>query len=167
MGSKPFRFCLLAKLHIKCISLVLRYGVDAVGLFCVPAEGPHGFYSIGRQVLFPWLLPCWLRCTSRTLESLTRAMNNLIERLHASFFLYLLPEPFQFLSVASYLSAPLLIGASLTIAGLRTWHTAQPDGGLSALKAMNVIMLTGVLVWAVSMIAVSISSTLRCSYMTT
>lgn len=53
---------------------------------------------------------------------MTRAFNNLTERLHASFFLYLLPEPFQFLSVATYLSAPILIGAALTIAGLRLWR---------------------------------------------
>merc|ERR1712093_566536 len=24
-----------------------RYGIDSVGLFAVPAEGPHGFYTIG------------------------------------------------------------------------------------------------------------------------
>lgn len=54
---------------------------------------------------------------------MARAFNNLTERLHASFFLYLLPEPFQFLSVATYLSAPILLGAALTIAGLRLWRT--------------------------------------------
>lgn len=54
---------------------------------------------------------------------MARAFNNLTERLHASFFLYLLPEPFQFLSVATYLSAPILTGAALTIAGLRLWRT--------------------------------------------
>jgi hypothetical protein len=60
---------------------------------------------------------------------MARAFNNLTERLHASFFLYLLPEPFQFLSVATYLSAPILIGAALTIAGLRLWRksTAPTD----------------------------------------
>lgn len=52
---------------------------------------------------------------------MTRAFNNLTERLHASFLLYVLPEPFQFLPVATYLSAPILIGAALTIAGLRIW----------------------------------------------
>ena len=73
-----------------------------------------------------------------------RAMNNLIERLHASFFLYLLPEPFQFLSVASYLSAPLLIGASLTLDGLRIWYKLQ-FSKLSGLLAIIITLATGII----------------------
>ena len=97
-----------------------------MGLFAVPADGPHGFYTIGRIV-----------------ESLLRTANNIVERLHASYFLYLLPEPFQFLSVASYLSASVLIGASLTFAGLRSWHYSPAGTGLKALAGVLVSYLTG------------------------
>ena len=97
-----------------------------MGLFAVPADGPHGFYTIGRIV-----------------ESLLRTANNVVERLHASYFLYLLPEPFQFLSVASYLSAPILIGASLTFAGLRSWQYSPAGTGLSALVGLLVSYLMG------------------------
>ena len=69
----------------------------------------------------------------RIAEAQLRAMNNLLERLHASFFLYLLPEPFQFLSVASYLSAPILLGAALTISGLRKWRTAPTKTAVQSL----------------------------------
>lgn len=69
----------------------------------------------------------------RIAEAQLRAMNNLLERLHASFFLYLLPEPFQFLSVASYLSAPILLGAALTISGLRKWRTAPTNTAVKSL----------------------------------
>lgn len=58
---------------------------------------------------------------------MARAINNLIERLHASYFLYILPDPFTFLPVASYLPGTLLLAASSTIAGLRTWSGKSGD----------------------------------------
>lgn len=90
-------------------------------------------------------LPLNSRSRHRTVESLCRASNNIIERLHASFFLYLLPEPFQFLSVASYLSAPLLIGASMTIAGLRTWSDTSPGSAISAISVVAISHALGLL----------------------
>lgn len=127
-----------------------RYGIDSVGLFAVPAEGPHGFYTIGRYALSR--LQNRAHCTTadyhpvhRVVESLARALNNLVERLHASFFLYLLPEPFQFLTVASYLSAPILIGASLTVAGLRIWHGTPLGSGIPALTAVCLSYLVGII----------------------
>jgi TRAP-type C4-dicarboxylate transport system permease small subunit len=88
-------------------------------------------------------------------ESLTRALNNLVERLHASFFLYLLPEPFQFLTVASYLSAPILVGASLTIAGLRIWHTTSVGSGMPALTAVCWSYFAGLVSFAITGVWVS------------
>lgn len=26
----------------------IRYGVETIGFFAVPAEGPHGFFDLGR-----------------------------------------------------------------------------------------------------------------------
>jgi ACR3 family arsenite efflux pump ArsB len=57
----------------------------------------------------------------------------------------MLPEPFQFLSVASYLSAPLLIGASLTIAGLRIWNDASDGTALPALVTVALSYVFGIL----------------------
>ncbi|KAG0666333.1 Glycosyl phosphatidyl inositol protein transamidase complex subunit [Rhodotorula mucilaginosa] len=85
-----------------------RYRIDAIALFGVPAEGPHGFHALGRAT-----------------ESLVRSLNNLLERLHASVFLYLMTSVDTFISVSNYLAAPILIGAGLTIDGLITWSQAS------------------------------------------
>lgn len=77
-----------------------RYRIDSLTLYCTPATGPHGFHTLGR-----------------TLESTLRSFNNLLERLHASYFFYLLPRPNYFIPVGNYLPAAVLLGASLTIGG--------------------------------------------------
>lgn len=77
-----------------------KHRIDAVTFYAVPAEGPHGFHSLGRIV-----------------EGAVRASNNLLERLHASFFFYLIPAPDKFLPVGHYLPAAVLLGASLTLGG--------------------------------------------------
>jgi len=55
------------------------------------------------------------------MESTLRAINNLLERFHASFFFYLLPHPGWFHKIGSYLPAAILIGAGMTIEGLQMW----------------------------------------------
>jgi glycosylphosphatidylinositol transamidase len=55
------------------------------------------------------------------LESTLRSINNLLERLHASFFFYLLLHPGWFVKIGNYLPAAILIGAGLTIGGIRMW----------------------------------------------
>ncbi|OWZ51875.1 glycosylphosphatidylinositol transamidase [Cryptococcus neoformans 125.91] len=77
-----------------------KYRIDSLTLYCTPATGPHGFHTLGR-----------------TLESTLRSFNNLLERLHASYFFYLLPRPNYFIPVGNYLPAAVLLGASLTIGG--------------------------------------------------
>lgn len=89
----------------KTTTLVLittnRYRIDSLTIYCTPATGPHGFHTLGR-----------------TLESTLRSFNNLLERLHASYFFYLLPFPDHFIPVGNYLPAAVLLGASLTVGGL-------------------------------------------------
>ncbi|KAI0079873.1 Gaa1-domain-containing protein [Panus rudis PR-1116 ss-1] len=84
--------------------LLHRFRIDAFTIFAVPANGPHGFHAIGRIV-----------------ESTLRTMNNLLERLHASFFFYLLVLPATFLKIGSYLPSAVLIGTALLFAGLDEW----------------------------------------------
>lgn len=48
-------------------------------------------------------------------------MNNLQERLHASFFFYLFTGPDHFLVIGKYLTAAVLIGIYLELEGLWTW----------------------------------------------
>lgn len=47
-----------------------------------------------------------------------RTANNLLERLHASFFFYILTTPGTFLTVGSYLPCVLLISIAMMIGGL-------------------------------------------------
>ncbi|TDL21581.1 Gaa1-domain-containing protein [Rickenella mellea] len=84
-----------------------RYRIDAITIFAVPAMGPHGFHAIGRVV-----------------ESTLRTMNNLLERLHASFFFYILTTPGTFLKIGHYLPSVVLISVALMFGGLREWNQA-------------------------------------------
>ncbi|KZT55125.1 Gaa1-domain-containing protein [Calocera cornea HHB12733] len=81
-----------------------QFRIDAITLFARPSMGPHGFHSLGKLT-----------------ESLLRTMNNLLERLHASFFFYLLSSPASFLKIGSYLPCSVLIGVGCLIGGLRAY----------------------------------------------
>jgi hypothetical protein len=59
-----------------------------------------------------------------TVESTLRTMNNLLERLHASFFFYIMTTPSTFLKIGSYLPSVVLVAASLMFGGLREWVNA-------------------------------------------
>ncbi|WVW84278.1 hypothetical protein I302_106308 [Kwoniella bestiolae CBS 10118] len=80
--------------------VLARHRIDSLTLYCTPSTGPHGFHTLGR-----------------TLESSLRSMNNLLERLHASYFFYLLPRPWNFIPIGHYLPSAILLSASLTIGG--------------------------------------------------
>ncbi|TFK30134.1 Gaa1-domain-containing protein [Coprinopsis marcescibilis] len=84
-----------------------RHRIDAFTMYAICAQGPHGFYAMGRVV-----------------EATLTAMNNLLERLHASFFFYLLTGPYTFLKISSYLPSPVLISVAMMIQGLTTWSQA-------------------------------------------
>ncbi|KAH8116816.1 Gaa1-like protein [Phellopilus nigrolimitatus] len=88
-------------------ALYHRYRIDAITLFAVPAEGPHGFHSIGKVI-----------------ESTLRTMNNLLERLHASFFFYIMTTPATFLKIGHYLPSVIIISVATMFGGLRAWVDA-------------------------------------------
>ncbi|GAA5827560.1 hypothetical protein JCM11251_001733 [Rhodosporidiobolus azoricus] len=104
-----------------------RYRIDAITLFGVVADGPHGFHSLGRAT-----------------ESIFRSLNNLLERFHQSFFLYLMTSVDSFIAVGNYLAAPILIGAGLTSSGLMSWAEAGKKAGGSrpVAKALAVLGLS-------------------------
>ena len=89
----------------------------------MPAEGPHGFHSLGRSVSFDF---SDVRSSShpRIIESTMRTMNNLLERLHASFFFYILTTSSTFLKIGHYLPSAILISVSMMFGGLRQWTDA-------------------------------------------
>ncbi|GAA5936961.1 hypothetical protein JCM1841_003932 [Sporobolomyces salmonicolor] len=100
-----------------------KYRIDAITMFGLPAEGPHGFHSLGQAI-----------------ESTFRSLNNLLERFHQSFFLYIMTSVDTFIAVGNYLAAPILIGAGLTIQGLSTWAQAgNGQRGKPVAKALTVV----------------------------
>ena len=99
-----------------------RHRIDALTFYCTPATGPHGFHTLGR-----------------VLESTLRSYNNMLERLHASYFFYLLPRPGWFLPVGHYLPAAVLLGASITVGGFDC--PAPLDGLLAMLPAFGIAWL--------------------------
>ncbi|KAJ7273329.1 Gaa1-like protein [Mycena rebaudengoi] len=84
-----------------------QFRIDAFTLFALPATGPHGFHAIGR-----------------IMESTLRTTNNLLERLHASFFFYILTAPDRFLKIGSFLPSAVLISVAMMFVGLRVWSDA-------------------------------------------
>ena len=51
-------------------------------------------------------------------------MSNLLERLHASFFLYIMSTPSSFLKIGTYLPSAVLLAAALMFGGLQEWVSA-------------------------------------------
>ncbi|KAF8587402.1 Gaa1-domain-containing protein [Ramaria rubella] len=84
-----------------------QFRIDAITLFAVPAAGPHGFHALGRII-----------------ESTLRTMNNLLERLHASFFFYILTGPGTFLKIGEYLPTAVIISVAMMFGGLHIWVDA-------------------------------------------
>lgn len=74
----------------------------------------------------------------RTIESLCRSLNNLLEHLHQSFFFYLLMQSNRFVSIGTYLPSAMLIAGNFTIMAIALWMrsgydskttTSQPQPG--------------------------------------
>ncbi|KAE8350866.1 rhomboid protein 2 [Aspergillus coremiiformis] len=57
----------------------------------------------------------------RTVESLCRSLNNLLEHLHQSFFFYLLMQTNRFVSIGTYLPSAMLIAGNFTIMAIALW----------------------------------------------
>lgn len=51
-------------------------------------------------------------------------MNNLLERLHASFFFYVLTGPGTFLKIGEYLPSAVIVSVAMMFGGLRVWVDA-------------------------------------------
>nr|KAK5445622.1 Glycosyl phosphatidyl inositol protein transamidase complex subunit [Exophiala xenobiotica] len=57
----------------------------------------------------------------RTIESVCRSLNNLLEKLHQSFFFYLLMQSNRFVSIGTYLPSAMAIAAAYTIMAIYLW----------------------------------------------
>ncbi|PLN77312.1 Gaa1-domain-containing protein [Aspergillus taichungensis] len=57
----------------------------------------------------------------RTIESLCRSLNNLLEHLHQSFFFYLLMHTNRFVSIGTYLPSAMLVAGNFTIMAIALW----------------------------------------------
>lgn len=57
----------------------------------------------------------------RTIESICRSLNNLLEKLHQSFFFYLLMQCNRFVSIGTYLPSAMAIAASYTLMAIYLW----------------------------------------------
>jgi glycosylphosphatidylinositol transamidase len=57
----------------------------------------------------------------RTIESMCRSLNNLLEHLHQSFFFYLLMQTNRFVSIGTYLPSAMLIAGNFTIMAIALW----------------------------------------------
>jgi glycosylphosphatidylinositol transamidase len=84
-------------------SSFIPYHVDAITLVTV-GDGWHDEISLGR-----------------TVESLFRSLNNLLEHLHQSFFFYLLLHSKRFVSIGTYLPSAMLIAMNFSITAMALW----------------------------------------------
>jgi GPI-anchor transamidase subunit GAA1 len=57
----------------------------------------------------------------RTVESIFRSLNNLLEHFHQSFFFYLLMQTNRFVSIGTYLPSAMAIAAGFTIMAIYLW----------------------------------------------
>ncbi|KAF1365136.1 Glycosylphosphatidylinositol:protein transamidase, GAA1 component [Lizonia empirigonia] len=93
-------------------SSFIPYHVDAITLSTV-GDGWHDEMSLGK-----------------TIESLFRSMNNLLEHLHQSFFFYLLIQANRFISIGTYLPSAMLIAMNFSITSIALWvasgRSAEP-----------------------------------------
>ncbi|KAI9827645.1 MAG: hypothetical protein M1819_006934 [Sarea resinae] len=84
-------------------SSFIPYHVDAITLQAV-GEGWHDEMSMGRSI-----------------ESIFRSLNNLLEHFHQSFFFYLLMQANRFVSIGTYLPSAMLVAVNFTIMAIALW----------------------------------------------
>ncbi|KAF3906518.1 hypothetical protein ABW20_dc0107232 [Dactylellina cionopaga] len=84
-------------------SSFIPYHIDAITL-AAHGDGWHDEMSLGR-----------------TVESVFRSLNNLLEHFHQSFFFYLLMAPKRFVSIGTYLPSAMLVAVGLTLTAIRLW----------------------------------------------
>lgn len=84
-------------------SSFIPYHIDAITLQAV-GEGRQDEMALGR-----------------TVESIFRSLNNLLEHFHQSFFFYLLMQANRFVSIGTYLPSAMLVAANFTITAIALW----------------------------------------------
>lgn len=84
-------------------SSFMTYHIDAITLTAA-AEGWQDEMAFGR-----------------TVESICRSLNNLLEKLHQSFFFYLLMQSNRFVSIGTYLPSAMIVAAAYTIMAIYLW----------------------------------------------
>jgi GPI-anchor transamidase subunit GAA1 len=84
-------------------SVFMPYHIDAITLTAV-GEGWQDEMALGR-----------------TVESICRSLNNLLEHFHQSFFFYLLMQTNRFVSVGTYLPSAMAVAAGFTIMAIYLW----------------------------------------------
>lgn len=67
----------------------------------------------------------------RLVEGVVRSVNNLLEKFHQSFFLYLLTSPNRFISVGVYMIAFALLVASLPLVAASLFSDASKSGSMN------------------------------------
>jgi GPI-anchor transamidase subunit GAA1 len=91
-------------------SSFIPYHVDAITIQMIGQNGWHNEVTVGR-----------------TLESILRSLNNLLEHFHQSFFFYILMHPKRFVSIGTYLPSAMLIAVNFTITAIGLWlESGQP-----------------------------------------
>ncbi|KAJ1325636.1 GPI-anchor transamidase subunit GAA1 [Microdochium nivale] len=91
-------------------SSFIPYHVDAVTVQPV-GQGWHDEMGLGRIV-----------------EGTFRSLNNLLEKLHQSFFFYILMNRDRFVSIGTYLPSAMLIAANFSIMAINLWiKSGQED----------------------------------------
>ncbi|KAK6509405.1 Glycosyl phosphatidyl inositol protein transamidase complex subunit [Arthrobotrys musiformis] len=93
-------------------SSFIPYHIDAITLATHGDGGWHDEGSLGR-----------------TVESVFRSLNNLLEHFHQSFFFYLLMAPKRFVSIGTYLPAAMLLAVGLTLTAIRLWVDPRSRSG--------------------------------------
>lgn len=100
-------------------SAFIPYHVDAITLQTV-GDGWHDEMSLGR-----------------TVESLCRSLNNLLEHLHQSFFFYLLMQANRFVSIGTYLPSAMIIAANFTITSIVLWVQSGRPAALPKISSRS------------------------------
>ena len=84
-------------------SVFMPYHIDAITLTAV-GDGWQDEMAFGR-----------------TIESVVRSLNNLLEKLHQSFFFYLLMQSNRFVSIGTYLPSAMAVAAAYTVMAIYLW----------------------------------------------
>ena len=84
-------------------SVFMPYHIDAITLTAI-GDGWQDEMALGR-----------------TVESICRSLNNLLEHFHQSFFFYLLMQTNRFVSIGTYLPSAMAVAAGSTIMAIYLW----------------------------------------------